>query len=373
MDLQTRHRAAADVASLPPGEPGVPQPGDDPGARPATRLSRSRLWRAALVATPALLALRIATYSNVVGIDAVGSVVRIAVTAMALFGVVGGGGPGRALPDGLRPHELLWILPVGAVSTAFAMTPLGFLSIPYRINLALVIAGGAALSIVMLRRRGAPVMPDWRAITWPSYLGALLMAVALVPLFRSGFLTVIGNGSDAHLAAGSAEFLKHAPPRGNDASLPVDQVPLVWRSKQAIYYAFAAVSALSGLETWQVLSTLGALLLTLAAVGWFVFAREVLGAGVGAAVLAMLIAGLDRMVVHTGIHPYFNQTWGYMTVPFTLALGWPVLKRPTAGGVGLLGLFLLVCAFAYPLALPIPALALAVMWWVDRRRRRSAG
>ena len=61
-----------------------------------------------------------------------------------------------------------------------------------------------------------------------------------------------------------------------DAALPVDQVPLVWRSKQAIYYAFAAVATVSGYETYQVLSTLCALLLAFAAVGLYVLARELL-------------------------------------------------------------------------------------------------
>ena len=133
-------------------------------------------------------------------------------------------------------------------------------------------------SALALRRLGLPPRPRLDATAWPAYIAVLLLCIALVPLFRSGFATVIGSGSDAHLAAGTAEFLKHARPGTVDASLPVDQVPLVWRSKPPIYYAFAAVSSLSGLETYEVLSVLGALLLTLAAVGWFVFAREVLGA-----------------------------------------------------------------------------------------------
>ena len=338
-----------------------------------TRRVRRGLWVALVVAVPALVALRIATYSGVVGIDVVPDTLRIVAVAGLLFGITGYGLTRLLLPEGLRRHEWLWVLPVGAVATAFAMTPLGFLGIPFAVNLGLVIAGGLALSVVAARTRGLPSAPEWRALSWPAYLGLLLFLVALVPLFRSGFLTVIGEGSDAHLAAGTAEFLKHAPPRGIDASQPVDQVPLVWRSKQAIYYAFAAVSALSGLETWQVLSVLCIGLLTLAAVGWFVFAREVLGATYGAAAVAMLLAGSIRMVVHTGTHPYFNQTWGYMTVPFAMVLSWWVIKHPSRGGWGLLALFLAVCALAYPLAVPIPGLVLVVLWWTDRRRRRAAG
>jgi hypothetical protein len=310
----------------------------------------------------------------VTGAAALPDVLRIVAVAVVLFGVTGLGLTRLALPDALRSHEWLWVLPVGAVATAFAMTPLGFAHVPFAIDLGLVIAGGAALSAYAVMRRGWPQRPaQRRTLAWPVYLAVLLFLVALIPLFRSGFLTVIGNGSDAHLAAGTAEFLKHAPPLGEDPSLPVDQVPLVWRSKQAIYYALASVSALSGLETWQVLSVVGVLLLTLAAAGWFVFAREVLGAGVGAAAIAMVIAGLDRMVIHTGVHPYFNQTWGYLTLPFALTLAWLVVRRPSPGGAGLMALFLILCAFAYPLAMPLPALVLVVMWWVDRRDRRRAG
>jgi hypothetical protein len=105
----------------------------------------------------------------------------------------------------------------------------------------------------------------------------------------------------------------------------------------------------------------------------YLVAREMLGAGVGAAAAAMAIVGLDRMVLHTGMHPYFNQTWGYLTMPFAIVLAWWVVRRPSIGGGVLLGLFLLVGAFAYPLAVPLPATVLAVMWWMQRRARIERG
>ena len=40
------------------------------------------------------------------------------------------------------------------------------------------------------------------------------------------------------------------------------------------------------------------------------------------AVVAMAATGLDRMVLRTALNPYYNQTWGYFTLPFTLVLGW---------------------------------------------------
>ena len=259
---------------------------------------------------------------------------------------------------------------MGAAAVAFAMTPIGFLGIPFGWNLAIVIAASIACTAFAVRRHGLPTRPEFRALAWPLYLTFLLTSVALVPFFRAGFATVIGEGSDAHLAAGTAEFLRNAGPQDVDETLPVDQMPLVWRSKQAIYYAFGAVSTLSGLETWQTLSCLAAILLALAALGFFIVAREMLGASVGVAAVAMGIAGLDRMVLHTGIHPYFNQTWGYFILPFALVLSWWVIRHWSLGGALLLGLFLFVGAFAYPLAVPIPMLVLGVMWWMDRRDRR---
>ena len=349
------------------------------------------------------MALRLATHADVVGIDAVDEVARVAGACVLLFGAVGFGITRLCLPDGLRRHELLWILPVGCVAVALAMTPLGFIGIPFKANLAIVLGGGTLLSLYAWRRNGFPrlarpgathapptasppsrsgrwggVLGHGRAqalrhVGWPAYLALLLMAVALIPLFRSGFATVIGEGSDAHMAAGTAEFLRHNKPLGVDAALPVDQVWLPWRSKQAIYYAFGGVAQISGMETWQVLSTLAAFLLALAGVGMYLIAREMLGAGVGAAAVAMAIVGLDRMVLHVGMHPYFNQTWGYLTMPFAIVLAWWVVRRPSIGGAVLLALFLLVGAFAYPLAVPLPATVLAVMWWMQRRARIARG
>ena len=300
-------------------------------------------------------------------------VLRVTLAAAALFGVAGFGLVRLLLPADLRCHEWLWVLPVGACAVAFAMTPIGFLRVPFAANLAIVSAAAVATSVVAWRRRGLPPRPRLQAYGWPTYLAALLMAVALVPLFRSGFATVIGDGSDAHLAAGTAEFLRHAAPQDTAPELPVDKVPPLWASKQAIYYAFAAVSTLAGLETYETLSALGALLLALATLGMFVLARDLLGAGVGAAAVAMVIAGLDKMVVHTGIHPYFNQTWGYLTVPFAIVLAGHAVRSPSRGALALLGLFLVVSAFAYPLAVPIPIWVAGVMWWVARRERRARG
>ena len=45
------------------------------------------------------------------------------------------------------------------------------------------------------------------------------------------------------------------------------------------------------------------------------------------AVTAVGLVGLSRMVLHTVMHPYFNQTWGFMTMPFVMVLSWWAVTR----------------------------------------------
>ena len=70
----------------------------------------------------------------------------------------------------------------------------------------------------------------------------------------------------------------------------------------------------------------------------------------------MGLVGMNRIELFTGMHPYFNQTWGYMATPFAIVLAWYVVRHRTRGGVLLFAAFLGVVAFAYPLALPVPLL-----------------
>jgi hypothetical protein len=283
------------------------------------------------------------------------------------------------LPDALKRTELLWILPTGGCAVGLAMTVLGFAAVPYAASLPLVLLAGLALDAYAVKRRGWPDRPKVASLGWPVYLAGVVAFLALVPmLFEIHYATVTGTGDDAHMAAGAANFLKHAYPTSTHAGLPLDRMPPLWRSKYPIYYAFAAVSSVSGLATWQVLAPLAAMLLAMAAVGIFLVARDVLGATPAIAVAAMGLAGLNRMALHTGLNPYFNQTWGYFAMPFTLVLGWWVVQPRLAGAARrrafvLLALFFIVLAFAYPLAAPIPLVPIAVFIWSEHRRRIKSG
>ena len=307
-------------------------------------------------------------------LSAVPDTLRALAATVVLFGIGGFGLVRLLLPEALRDYELLWILPTGGCAAGLALTLLGFAHLPYPAGLALVLVAGLGLGAYSVRRHGRPSLPAAR-LAWPVFVALAVTFVALVPmLFMQHYAAPIGTGSDAHVAAGTANFLKYSSPTGVDIAQPINQMPPTWQSKYPIYYAFAGVSTLSGLATWQVLAALAAAMLGLAALGMFLVAREVFGAPVAGALAAMALAGLDREALHTILNPYFNQTWGFFAMPFTLVLGWWLVqpeqsRRARQATALLLVLFALVLVFAYPLAAPIPAVPLAVFLWRERRRK----
>src|SRR5579884_1718173 len=287
MDLQTRDRAPADVEEVSAGQPGVPAPGAERGQAPG---------------------------------------------ALGL-----GGGLGR-----LAAHPLAQPLLAAAVFLALAALVWHFNQPPRHEAFAAVPdavrgvgAAVAALSGWAVRRRGWPAF-DLARLAWPLYLAFVVLTVALIPmLFMQHFASPIGEGSDAHMATGVAQLLKHDYPTSSDLSQPIQQMWPQWQSKYPIYYALAAVSTVSGLATWQVLATLAAVLLALAGLGMFLVAREVFRAPV--------------------------------------AIGWWAVQpgrsgRARRGTLVLLVLFALVLVLAYPLAAPIPAVPLLVFAWGARGR-----
>src|SRR3954469_19861479 len=264
----------------------------------------------------------------------------------------------------MRAHLWLFVLPVGAACATLALTVLGLLHVPLAVSVWLVLAAGAICGVLGVRRgppaplprRGADVVVG---LAVPLFLAGLVAAIVLLPSWRAGFATVPGQNGDAVLAVGTAELLEHAPPTADRPELPLDQVPVVWRSKLPIYYGLAAVSKLAGQDPVVAFATVGAVVLGLAALGVFLFCLYGLGAPVGAALLALFVVALDRIVVYVGIHPYFNQTWAYFALPF-------VLLFAARGGAALAALFLALAVFTYPLLLPFPAVFLAVLAWERR-------
>jgi len=332
-------------------------------------LTKSRLCDGVVLLAAGVIALGIAGSWGVHRVptedvlDSVQAALRAVAATLLVFGATGFGVTRLLLPKRLRRYELLWVPAVGACVLALAMTVLGFAFVPFHVSLAITLAGGVAVGIFALRR--APGRPAGGGLFWPGVIAFLLAAVALVPYFGAGFPTVTGFGSDAFHAVGAAEFLQHNHPLERHADGPLDRFPLRWGSKQPIYYALASVASVAGLEPYETLAPVAAVMITLAAIGIFLLAAELLGASVLGAGAAMAVTGLNAMVLHTALNPYFNQTWGYFTLPFSLVLGWWAVHHRSGPAALLLALFLTVGGLAYPLMLPIPLLAVAIFLWLE--------
>ncbi|MDQ6750575.1 MAG: hypothetical protein M3Z33_07490 [Actinomycetota bacterium] len=333
---------------------------------------------AAVVALWVLLANDVSPYV------AVGVLPDVAAPAIAALGLwlLCGYGPARWLaPTALRGHVALLMFPVGAATSSLALAVLGLVQVPFKVSLALVIAGGTLAGLLARRKLGPLALRgrDPRAggavvrLAWPAYVLALVVAIALIPVFRLGTATVLGQNGDAVLATGTVEYVQHASPTGRDDSLPVDRVPLVWRSKLPIFYSMGAAATLSGLTPLEVFPTHAALVLALAALGCFLFAFYGLGAGRWPSLLVMGLVPLDRLLIYITDHPFYNQVWGLFALPFVLTFGLLYLRAPDRRSLGLFLLFAALGGLAYPLMLAFPAAFLVVAALVIRRRRRTEG
>lgn len=301
--------------------------------------------------------------------SAVPEVLRTGLAGGLLFALAGYAPARLLLPSDWRAHVPLFVLPVGAAVSALALAVLGLLHVPMPAALAVVLAAGAAGAVGVRRRLGPlPTRPDWPLrVALPLFVATLIGAIALIPVFRSGFATVHGQNGDAIIAVGVAELLQEAPPTAVRPELPVDRMPVVWRSKVPIYSALAGISTLAGQDPIVAFSTVAALLFALTALGLLLLARLALGAGALAAAAVAMLVPLDRIAVYVAIHPYYNQLWGLFALPFVFLLGWQALREPGRRAWAALGLFVALALFAYPLLLPFPAVFLGVAAWRLRR------
>ena len=333
----------------------------------ASSSGRWGLW-AAGIGAGALAAVWVAQDAGVVGAAAVPVVVRVALATVAVFLVCGYAPAVLVTPARLRAWWPLLVLPLGAITSGMALTLLGFAAVPFHVALVVTLLAGLVLAARVERPRIEREVAPVGALVALGCIAALVVAIALIPTFRSGLATVTGFGSDAHLVAGSATFLQHNYPASTNIAYPADQVPPLWRSKFPIYYTLAAVSSVAGVEPWQALMTVAAILLALAGVGFFLLAREGLRAPVGVAAAAMAVAVLDRRVFHLALHPYYNQLWGMLTLPFTIVAAYLYAVEPSRRALAMFVAFGVVGAFAYPLMLPFPILAGVGAWFVAGRR-----
>ena len=227
-----------------------------------------------------------------------------------------------------------------------------------QVSLTVVLSAGAGAALAV-RRRAGPARAggaDLRraggrqhTLAWPAYLAALLVALLLVPVFQTGFASVPGQNPDGMLGVGVAELLQNTHPRGSNIELPIDSMPLVWRSKYPIYYVLAATSTLSGLEPIKVFAAEAAALAALTAIAFMLLAIYGLRAGPRAGLLVMTVIGFDALIAHLATHPYHNQLWGTLALPMILLFGLRFAEERRRRDAALLTLFGAVGLSAYPL------------------------
>ena len=331
-------------------------------------MTRVRGAEAAAAGAIGVAALAIAAYAGVKNLEAVPEVVRGGAATLLLVSVAGYA-PARVLvPSELWPHFGMLVCLVGCVSAGLGLTALGFLGLPFEVSLpALLGATGVAGLAIRLRLGPARPSPEDLAaaggrrltLAWPSFLAVVLIALLVLPVLARGYPTVQGTNPDAMLGVGTAELLQNAYPTAIEEDLPVDRMPLVWRSKYPVYYVLAGASSLSGLEPAETFAAFAAVLAALTAAGFMLLARYGLGAGPRATVLTMGLVGLDRAVAYLALHPYHNQLWGTMALGPILLFGLRLIERPTPRDAVLFAGFLLLGLAAYPLMVLFPVLALA--------------
>ena len=335
----------------------------------------------------AAVGLGLARGARVAGVSAVPAVLRTAAVGVVLFGL-SGYAAARVLVGGeLSVHRALLMLPLGATISSLALAVLGLLHVPLKVSLAIVVVAAALAAALSVARggagRGRPDVAQRRAAAanvsvltrtaLPLLLAAIVASVSLIPIFRSGFATVPGQNGDAVLVVGSAVLLEHSPPTANRTDLPINHIPLQWRSKYPIYYALAGIATLAGQDPIRAFATVSALMLALTVLGFFLFARYVLRAPPWVALLAMFLVPLDRIVMYVTIHPYYNELWGQFALPFMLLCGVNFLRSPNRRSAIMFVLFAALGLLAYPLMVPFPAIFLGVFAWVTWRRRRGEG
>src|SRR5437763_15728434 len=133
MDLPTRDRAPADVATVPAREPGVPVPSSVGGAGPQPAPLSPRAGRRLQIALAAAILIALAAvcwHFNAKprhqALAAFPDTFRVAAATLFVFGATGLGLVRLLLPAALKRYELLWVLPTGGCATGLALTVLGF-------------------------------------------------------------------------------------------------------------------------------------------------------------------------------------------------------------------------------------------------------
>ncbi len=312
-----------------------------------------------VVACAALAALWLARSTGARHAGELATVVRGLAGALVLFAVAGEGLVRRCAPPALAPLRPLLVVPVGAMVAGLALTALGFARVPLAASVALVLVAGVGAS-AWARRRPAAALDVPSLAVWAAVVG-LVLAVALIPVWRLDVVTVFGENPDSHQVTGSAVLFQHAPPDAIRPALPIDQVPSAWRFRYPIIYALAGTSELTGLDPIQAFPLVSALVLAIAAIGLGLLAACALRLAPAGGAAVAFVTALSTVPLHLAWHPYYNQLWGVALIGFAVLFGWRALADRSAGAAVLAGVALVAVALAYPLMAPYPLVALAAL------------
>ena len=332
MDLQTRDRATPDVAAVPDRQSGLPLPGagrvapsrDFPALDALTdRFGAARLERVAAVADRDPL-LALTWHFNAKPrheiFSAAPDTLRALAATVVVFGV-GGLRPGAAAAAGRAArvraavgaaHRRLRRRP-GADPARLRLRPL-----PGRARRSCW-SPALGLGAYAVRRRGWPALGP-AASGWPTFVAAGgdvrgAGADAAGPALRGADRDRLGrprrrrhrqvpparlSHRDRHLPADQPDAADVAVevPRSTTPSPPSPRSRgwrpgRCWRRWRRRCWGWPRS-------------------------GFFLVARDVFRAPAAVAVVAMALAALDREALHTILNPYFNQTWGFFAMPFTL-------------------------------------------------------
>jgi hypothetical protein len=359
-----------------------------PSTAPSARVRLPRVepgtWRrpeALVAAGIAVVALALAAGSHAHHGHALLHLAPALVASLALFALSGYPIACTLVPASWGALRPLLSLPLGMASSGLALTALGLARVPLKVSELLVLAGGIVATVVVSRRRDPRrerARPDRLQLgAWMVVLAVLLL-VALIPAWRLAADTIYGENPDAHQVAGVAVLFQHDPPTATDVALPIDTVPAAWRFRYPIFYGLAAASNLSHQDPIRVFPAIAALLMVATALGFAAIAIRCLGLPPAAGMAVAAVLGLWSILLHLGWHPYWNQLWGLMLLPYAVLFGWRALADRDGRMAVLFALMLVTLWLAYPLALPYPLIivgALAVAYWrpLELSKLRSRG
>ncbi|MGH2368037.1 MAG: hypothetical protein ACRDI2_07550, partial [Chloroflexota bacterium] len=213
------------------------------------------------------------------------------------------------------PFRVVALLLAGAALLVILVGPTPLAPLPAR-------EGGTMAGVVAFRRafraRAVAIVrrQPWREAGAPFLIGALTYAVAVAVHVRQGALSALVADSDVEHFADVVAALLHFPigwSVGAQQGLEATPVGL------AYHYVHAALSAITGLDTFSTALPSNFLLLALAVQAVYVFARSVLGLRPNLATLATGLYALGGLPLIVASFGWGQQTAALAAVPFGLA------------------------------------------------------